>query len=42
VDALWIGRPNERFGVSAGIGNEAVDGELQINHGPEDASFEPV
>jgi hypothetical protein len=32
-DALRIGRPNEGLGVDDGIGDEAVDGELQVNDG---------
>jgi hypothetical protein len=32
-DAFWIGRSNEGLGVSVGIDDEAVDGELQVNDG---------
>jgi hypothetical protein len=32
-DAFWIGRPNERFCVGVCVGDEAVDGELQVDDG---------
>jgi hypothetical protein len=35
-------RPNEGFGVGVGIGDEAVDGELQVNDGLEYAALEPL
>jgi hypothetical protein len=39
-DALWIGGPFEGFGIGVCLGDEEVDGELQVNDGPEHASFE--
>ena len=41
-DTFWIGRPNEGFWVGIGIGNEAVDGELQVDDGLEYAALEPL
>ncbi len=41
-DPFWIGRPNEGFGVCVGIGDEAVDGELQLNDGLKYAALEPL
>jgi hypothetical protein len=38
-DAFWIGRPNERFWVGVGVGDEAVDGELQVDDGLEYAAL---
>ena len=38
-DTFWIGRPNEGFGIGVGIGDEAVDGELQVNNGLEYAAL---
>ena len=33
---------NEGFGVGVDIGNEAVDGELQVDDGPEYAALEAL
>jgi hypothetical protein len=41
-DAFWIGRPNERFWVGVGVGDEAVDGELQVDDGLEYAALEAL
>ena len=41
-DALWIGRPDERLGIFVGIGDEAVDGELQVDDGLEHAALEAL
>jgi hypothetical protein len=41
-DPFWIGRPNEGFGVCVGIGDEAVDGELQVDDQLENAALEPL
>ena len=41
-DALWIGGPDEGFRIGVGLGDEAVDGELQVNDGLEDAAFEAL
>jgi len=30
-DAFWVGGPDEWFGIGIGIGDEAVDGKLQVN-----------
>jgi hypothetical protein len=29
--AFWVGGPDEWFGIGIGIGDEAVDGKLQVN-----------
>ena len=39
-DTLWIGGPYEGFGIGVCLGDEAVDGELQVNDGSEHASLE--
>lgn len=39
-DALWIGGPYEGFGIGVCLGDEAVDGDLQVNDGSEHASLE--
>ena len=39
-DAFWIGGPYEGFGIGVCLGDEAVDGELQVNDGSEHASLE--
>lgn len=39
-DALWIGGPNEGFRIGVYLGNEAVDGDMQVNDGSEHAPFE--
>ena len=39
-DALWIGGPNKGFGIGVRLGNEAVDGDLQVNNGSEHAALE--
>jgi hypothetical protein len=41
-DPFWIGRPNEGFGVGVGIGDEAVDGELQVDDGLEYSALEAL
>ena len=32
-DAFWVGGPDEWVGIGIGIGDEAVDGELQVDDG---------
>ena len=39
-DALWIGGPYEGFGIGVCLGEEAVDGDLQVTDGSEHASLE--
>jgi hypothetical protein len=39
-DALWIGGPDEGFGIGVCLGDEVVDGDLQVDDGSEHASFE--
>ena len=39
-DALRIGGPDEGFGIGVCLGDEAVDSDLQVNDGSEDAAFE--
>ena len=34
--------PDERLGLSVGIGDEAIDGGLKLDDRSEDAAFEPV
>ncbi len=41
-DALWIGGPDEGFRIGIGICDEAVDGELQVDDGLEDAALETL
>jgi hypothetical protein len=41
-DPFWIGRPNEGFGVGVSVGDEAVDGELQVYDRLEYAALEPL
>ncbi len=36
-DPIWIGGPGEGFGVFVGFGDEAIDGDLEIDEGMEDA-----
>ena len=39
-DALWIGGPYEGLGIGVCLGDEVVDGDLQVNDGSEHASLE--
>ena len=39
-NTLWIGGPYEGFGIGVCLGDEAVDGDLQVNDGSEYASLE--
>jgi len=39
-DALWIGGAYEWFGIGVCLGDEVVDGDLQVDDGSEHASFE--
>jgi hypothetical protein len=39
-DALWVGGPDEGFGIGVCLGDEAVDGDLQVNNGSEHAALE--
>ena len=39
-DALWVGGPDEWFGIGVSLGDEAVDGGLEIKDGSEYASLE--
>ena len=39
-DALWIGGPDEGFGIGVCLGDEVVDGNLQVHDGSEHASLE--
>ena len=32
-DAVWIGGPDEGFGVMVGFGDETVDGGLEVDEG---------
>jgi hypothetical protein len=40
--AFWVRGPSEGFGISIGICDEAVDGELQVDDGLEDAALEAL
>ena len=39
-DAVWVGGPGKGPGVCVGLGDEAVDGGLQVDDGAEDAALE--
>ena len=39
-DALWVGGPDEWFGIGIGLGDEAIDGGLEIKDGSEHAALE--
>ena len=39
-DAAWIGGPGEGFRIAVCLGNEAVDGVLEIVDGSEDTALE--
>ncbi len=41
-DAVGVGGPDEGFGVMVGLGDEAVDGGLQVGDGTEHAPLEPA
>ena len=41
-DAAWRCDPHEGFGIGVGLGHEAVDGELQVDDGLEDAALETL
>src|SRR5712692_7504246 len=40
-DFIWVFGPDERFWVSVGLGEEAVDGGLKLGNGFEDAALQP-
>ena len=40
-DAFGVGGPDE-VGIGVGLGHEAVDRELQVDDGLEDAALEPL
>jgi hypothetical protein len=39
-DALWVGGPDEGFGIGVCLGAEAVDSDLQVDDGSEHAALE--
>src|SRR4029079_19419056 len=39
-NSVWIGGPDEGFGVGIGFLDEAVDGCLKVDNRPEDAALE--
>ena len=39
-DFLWIGGPGEGLWVVVGLVEEAVDGDLEVDNGAEDAAFQ--
>lgn len=39
-DLVWVGGPDEGLGLLVVIGDEAVDGGLEVNDALEDAAFE--
>ena len=39
-DALWVGGPDEWFGIGISLGDEAIDGGLEIKDGSEHAALE--
>ena len=39
-DALWVGGPDEGFGIGVCLGDEAVDSDLQVDDGSEHAALE--
>ena len=39
-DALWVSGPDEWFGIDIGLGDEAIDGGLEIKDGSEHAALE--
>ena len=41
-DAVWLGGPDEGFGVVVGLVDEAVDGGLEIGDGAEHAALQPA
>ena len=40
-DAVWFGGPDEGLWIVVGLGEEAVDGEMQIVAGAKDTAFQP-
>ena len=40
-DVIWVFGPDEGFGLSIVLGEEAVDGGLKVNKGAERSPFEP-
>src|SRR6185437_4117832 len=40
--AFWVGGPDEGFGIEVCLGDEAVDGDLQINDRSEHAALEAL
>ena len=40
-DAVWFGGPDEGFGIVVGLGDEAVDGDMQVVDGAKDTAFQP-
>jgi hypothetical protein len=41
-DFVWIGGPCEGSGIVVGLGEEAIDGGLKVDHALEDAALEPA
>ena len=39
-DFVWIGGPGEGLWVVVGLVEEAVDGDLEVDNGAEDAAFQ--
>jgi len=39
-DAAWIGGPDERFWIGVGLGDEAIDGSLEVGDRSEDVALE--
>ena len=39
-DALWVGGPDEGFGIGVCLSDKAVDSDLQVNDGSEHAALE--
>ena len=39
-DFVWIGGPDEGLGIMVGLGDETVDGGLELDEGAEDAALE--
>ena len=37
---VWIGGPGEWFGLVVMLGDEAIDGGLEVDDGVEDTSFQ--
>jgi len=39
-DFVWVCGPGEGFGIMVGLGDEAVDSGLKIDHSSEDATLQ--